>query len=167
MTQPIDNMGFWNIMGANSLEKLLEAKNLIICNKLHLLLIVETKLNYSTIISAASHVNNLWHFLHNLSQAPFDGLLILCKPNNFNVDPLIVRTQLIHSKITHLPSAKLSIWLLFMLKTEKHIGKSFLIYSHPFHFILPLDLCWWLELHAVIKMTKKVVSLFLFGTLNL
>jgi hypothetical protein len=100
-----DKIGFWNVRGANSIDKQLEISNLISTHNIQLMAISETKLNHNTTQHAHSIIRHNWSSIHNLSQAPFGRLLILWNPLIYSLSPITVHRQFIHSEILHIPSS--------------------------------------------------------------
>ncbi|XP_074300750.1 uncharacterized protein LOC141632064 [Silene latifolia] len=95
----MNNIGFWNVRGLNSVHKQKEVKWFIFNKGIGLFGLLETKINANNVFNIASHMLDGWSVTINSRYHKGGRVWILWQPGLFDVQILQYDAQFIHTKV--------------------------------------------------------------------
>ncbi|XP_059654268.1 uncharacterized protein LOC132300985 [Cornus florida] len=96
----------WNVRGLNSPEKQTEIRKLINEHSLHLLAILETKIQEANVTAVHMKIAPSWKLFHNYPHSPLGRIWILYNPKVLTVHRMSDGAQHIHCSVTSIDDQK-------------------------------------------------------------
>lgn len=98
----MDNLLSWIVRGLNGLLKQKEINNFLLCNKVGLGCLLETKIKSVNFPKVYQVVCNGWCCTTNFSSSYGGRIMVVWLASHFYVEVKRVHSQFIHARVTHL-----------------------------------------------------------------
>ncbi|XP_074293471.1 uncharacterized protein LOC141620522 [Silene latifolia] len=100
------SFGFWNVRGINSENKQSDVRWFLHYNNIGVFGLLETRVKSPSINKVHGGIGSQWSLVHNNDSHPGGRIWVIWDAVNYNVDVVRCEAQVIHTKVTFLPTGK-------------------------------------------------------------
>ncbi|XP_074292883.1 uncharacterized protein LOC141619763 [Silene latifolia] len=100
------SFGFWNVRGINSVNKQSDVRGFMHNNNVGFFGLLEIRVRSSSINKVHGGIGSQWSLVHNNDSHPGGRIWVIWDDVNYKVDVISCEAQVIHTKVTFLPTGK-------------------------------------------------------------